>query len=134
MADGRGGDPADRATPQTVTQILRYWTRQKDFNAFRACLPILGTDGSLTNVAVDSPARGKVFAKTGTLVGFDQLDQLLLVQAKALGGYFQRADGRWVVFNVVVNNAGGAPDVSAVLSANEDVGQIAAQLWKEANQ
>jgi D-alanyl-D-alanine carboxypeptidase len=55
------------------------------------------------------------------------------VQAKALGGYFQRADGRWVVFNVVVNDAGGAPDVSAVLSANEDVGQIAAQLWKEAN-
>jgi serine-type D-Ala-D-Ala carboxypeptidase/endopeptidase (penicillin-binding protein 4) len=43
MADGRGGDPADRATPQTVTQILRYWTRQKDFDAFRACLPILGT-------------------------------------------------------------------------------------------
>ena len=37
------------------------------------------------------------------------------------------------VFNVVVNDAGGAPDITAVLSANEDVGEVAAQLWKEAN-
>jgi serine-type D-Ala-D-Ala carboxypeptidase/endopeptidase (penicillin-binding protein 4) len=117
----------------TFAQILRYWTRQKDFDAFRACLPILGTDGSLSSVAVDSPARGKVFAKTGTNVGFDPLGQRLLVQSKALAGFFQRADGEWQVFNVVVNDAGGAPDISAVLSANEDVGEVAAQLWKEAN-
>ncbi len=132
MSDAEGG-PADRATPQTFAQILRYWTRQKDFDAFRACLPILGTDGSLSSVAVDSPARGKVFAKTGTNVGFDPLGQRLLVQSKALAGFFQRADGEWQVFNVVVNDAGGAPDISAVLSANEDVGEVAAQLWKEAN-
>ena len=57
MSDAEGG-PADRATPETFAQILRYWTRQKDFDAFRACLPNLGTDGSLSSVAVDSPARG----------------------------------------------------------------------------
>jgi hypothetical protein len=51
----------------------------------------------------------------------------------ALAGFFQRADGEWQLFNVVVNDAGGAPDISAVLSANEDVGEVAAQLWKEAN-
>ena len=132
MSDAEGG-PTDRATPQTFAQILRYWTRQKDFDAFRACLPILGTDGSLSSVAVDSPARGKVFAKTGTNVGFDPLGQRLLVQSKALAGFFQRADGEWQVFNVVVNDAGGAPDITAALSANEDVGEVAAQLWKEAN-
>jgi serine-type D-Ala-D-Ala carboxypeptidase/endopeptidase (penicillin-binding protein 4) len=75
----------------------------------------------------------KVFAKTGTNVGFDPLGQRLLVQSKALAGFFQRADGQWQVFNLVVNDAGGAPDISAVLSANEDVGEVAAQLWKEAN-
>jgi D-alanyl-D-alanine carboxypeptidase/D-alanyl-D-alanine-endopeptidase (penicillin-binding protein 4) len=114
MSDAEGG-PADRATPETFAQILRYWTRQKDFDAFRACLPILGTDGSLSSVAVDSPARGKVFAKTGTNVGFDPLGQRLLVQSKALAGFFQRADGEWQVFNVVVNDAGGAPDITATL-------------------
>ena len=66
-------------------------------------------------------------------MGFDPLGQRLLVQSKALAGFFQRADGEWQVFNVVVNDAGGAPDISAVLSANEDVGEVAAQLWKEAN-
>jgi D-alanyl-D-alanine carboxypeptidase len=58
MSDGEGG-PADRATPQTFAQILRYWTRQKDFDAFRACLPILGTDGSLSSVAVSRSAVKK---------------------------------------------------------------------------
>jgi hypothetical protein len=89
--------------------------------------------GSLSSVAVDSPARGKVFAKTGTNVGFDSLGQHLLVQSKALAGFFQQADGEWQVFNVVVNDAGGAPDITAALSVNVDVGEVAAQLWKEAN-
>jgi serine-type D-Ala-D-Ala carboxypeptidase/endopeptidase (penicillin-binding protein 4) len=127
MSDGEGG-PTDRATPQSFAQLLRYWSGQKDFEAFRACLPILGTDGSLSSVALDSPARGKVFAKTGTNVGFDPLSQRLVVQSKALAGFFQQADGQWQVFNVVVNDAGGAPDVTAALSANQDVGEVAAQL------
>jgi hypothetical protein len=38
MSDAQGG-PTDRATPQTFAKILRYWTGEKDFDAFRACLP-----------------------------------------------------------------------------------------------
>jgi hypothetical protein len=87
--------------------------------------------GSLSSVAVDSPARGKVFAKTGTNVGFDSLGQHLLVQSKALAGFFQQVDGEWQVFNVVVNDAGGAPDITAALSANEDVGEVAASYGKK---
>lgn len=129
LADGRGGDPVDRATPLAVTQILRYWLHQPDFAAFRQCLPILGVDGSLTDVAVNSPARGHVYAKTGTLVGADLLGGRLVVQAKALAGYFRAGDGSWRVFDVVVNNAGGGADVKPVLDANEDLGNIAALLW-----
>jgi serine-type D-Ala-D-Ala carboxypeptidase/endopeptidase (penicillin-binding protein 4) len=130
LADGRGGDPVDRATPVAVSQMLRYWLSQPDFEAFRACLPILGVDGSLTNVAVRSPARGLVYAKTGTLVGDDLLTDRLLLQTKALAGYFLAADGSWRVFDIVVNNAGGGPDVQPVLDANEDLGEIAALLWR----
>jgi D-alanyl-D-alanine carboxypeptidase/D-alanyl-D-alanine-endopeptidase (penicillin-binding protein 4) len=132
LNDGRGGDPADRATPLAVTQILRYWLGRADFAGFRACLPILGVDGSLTNVATGSPARGKITAKTGTLVAGDDLNQRLAVQTKALAGYFQAGDGSWRIFDVVVNNAGGGPDVTPVLDANEDVGEIAAALWRHA--
>ncbi len=67
------------------------------------------------------------------MVGGDPLGDRLAVQAKALAGYFQQADGAWHVFNIVVNNAGTGPDIQPVLDANEDVGEIAAQLWQAAN-
>lgn len=86
LADGRGGDPVDRANPSAVTQILRYWTRRPAFDRWRTSLPILGVDGSLASNAVDSPARGKVFAKTGTAAGGDPLSGTIQVQAKALAG------------------------------------------------
>jgi D-alanyl-D-alanine carboxypeptidase/D-alanyl-D-alanine-endopeptidase (penicillin-binding protein 4) len=73
------------------------------------------------DVAVKTPARGKVFAKTGTAAGFDPLNGRLGLQAKALGGYFQ-AKGHWHVFNLVVNNAGEGPTLQPVLDANEDLG------------
>jgi D-alanyl-D-alanine carboxypeptidase/D-alanyl-D-alanine-endopeptidase (penicillin-binding protein 4) len=134
LADGRGGDPVDRASPFAVTQILRYWLGRPDFERFRATLPVLGEDGSLVDVAQESPARGNVFAKTGTLVGGDALNERLVVQTKALGGYYRDAHGDWRTFNVVVNNAGGGDDIEPVLQANEDVGQIAARLWQAANE
>jgi serine-type D-Ala-D-Ala carboxypeptidase/endopeptidase (penicillin-binding protein 4) len=133
FADGRGGDPADRATPTAVAQILRYWIDRPDFAAFRANLPILGVDGSLAQVAVASPARGKVFAKTGTAAAGDLVNGRIVLQAKALAGYFQQADGGWHVFDIVVNNAGGGPDIQGVLDAGEDVGEIAGLLWEQAN-
>jgi D-alanyl-D-alanine carboxypeptidase len=77
-------------------------------------------------VATHSPARGLVYAKTATLVGDDPITDQLVVQAKALAGYFKMADGGWRMFDIVVNNTGGAPDVQPVLDANEDLGEIAA--------
>ncbi len=133
LADGRGGDPTDRATPVAVTQMLRYWTRQPDFTRWRATLPILGVDGSLAGNAVHTAARGKVFAKTGSAVAGDPLTGRYLLQAKALAGYLQAADGRWRVFDVVVNNAGGAPDLTGLFAAGEDLAQISAHLWQQAN-
>jgi hypothetical protein len=56
-----------------------------------------------------------------------------LTAAKVDVAQLAMSDAEWQVFNVVVNDAGGAPDITAALSANEDVGEVAAQLWKEAN-
>ncbi|WP_308466225.1 D-alanyl-D-alanine carboxypeptidase/D-alanyl-D-alanine endopeptidase [Rathayibacter soli] len=138
QSDGRGGVPVDRVSPIALTQLLRYWLTQPDFDAFRACLPILGVDGSLKDVQTSSPARGKVMAKTGTVADLDRLNGRLTVQTKSLAGFFQAADGSWQVFNVVVNNvvvnnAGGDATVQPILDANDDVGAIAASLWSAAN-
>jgi serine-type D-Ala-D-Ala carboxypeptidase/endopeptidase (penicillin-binding protein 4) len=133
LADGRGGDPTDRASPTAVIQLLDYWAAQPDFEAFRRTLPILGVDGSLAAVATDTPAKGNVFAKTGTAGAFDALNELLVVQAKALAGYIATPGGGFRAFDLVVNDAGGSPDFQIFLDVNKDLGQIAALLWQEAN-
>ncbi len=133
LSDGRGGDLNDRATPIAVTQMLRYWVEQPDFDRWRDTLPILGVDGTLAETAKNSPAAGKVFAKTGSAAGGDPLTGTIQIQAKALAGYFQAADGSWRVFDIVTNNAGASQDLSALFQAGEDVGEVAAALWDEAN-
>jgi D-alanyl-D-alanine carboxypeptidase/D-alanyl-D-alanine-endopeptidase (penicillin-binding protein 4) len=50
-----------------------------------------------------------------------------------LAGYFARPEGSWIVFHIVVNNAGGGTTVQPVLDANEDLGDIAALPWAETN-
>jgi D-alanyl-D-alanine carboxypeptidase len=85
---------------------------------------------SSRNVALRGLARGLVYAKTGT-VGADLITDRLLLQTKALAGYFKAADGSWRIFDIVVNNGGGGLDVQPVLDANEDLGEIAALLWRD---
>lgn len=132
LSDGAGVDP-NRLPPVAVTQLLRWWTRQPDFDRWRESLPILGVDGTLHNVATDSPARGKVFAKTGTKIDVDLLTGTVVLQTKALAGYFRTSDGTWQVFDIVVNNAGKSADAVSLFGVGEDVGQVAAALWEEQN-
>ena len=76
-----------------------------DFAAFERALPILGVDGTLAKAcSADSPAKGKVFAKTGTLVWDNLLvDRGLLLTSKALAGYMTTAGGRKLAFAAFVN-------------------------------
>ncbi len=68
-------------------------------------LPILGVDGSLTHFAApDNAARGKVFAKTGTLIFGNLLNDRLVMLAKGLAGYITTAKGRQLAFALYVNN------------------------------
>jgi len=103
---GAGGDRADFITPRATVQLLGIMADHKDFETYRNALPVLGIDGTLaTAVAEDSPARGKVHAKTGTLVWGDLLNHRTLLQSKALAGYVDAADGRKIAFAMFVNLA-----------------------------
>jgi D-alanyl-D-alanine carboxypeptidase/D-alanyl-D-alanine-endopeptidase (penicillin-binding protein 4) len=75
-----------------------------DFDDYRDCLPVLGVDGSLTNTLIESPAKGKVQAKTGTHVGGDTMNTRFVVFARALGGYMVTASGHELAFDINVNN------------------------------
>jgi len=88
----------------------------------------MGVDGSVATVQTDSPAAGKVFAKTGTLGAADLLNGRLRVETKALGGYITAKSGRELAIAIIGNNA-MFTDISGVFAANEDVGRIATEIW-----
>jgi D-alanyl-D-alanine carboxypeptidase/D-alanyl-D-alanine-endopeptidase (penicillin-binding protein 4) len=102
---GAGGARADHVTPRATVQLLRYMAEHKAFAAYKAGLPVLGVDGTLAKtVAPNSPARGKAFAKTGTLVWDNTGGGGVILTSKALAGYLTAANGRELAFAVFVNN------------------------------
>jgi len=103
---GAGGDRADFVTPRATVALLRTMFGRPDFDRFRAALPVLGVDGTLaTVVPPDSPARGRVSAKTGTLYWDDNLNRRTLLTSKALAGYIDGQSGRRLAFAIFVNLA-----------------------------
>lgn len=102
---GAGGANADKATPRATVQLLRAMQKRPEWDSYKAALPILGVDGTLaTVVGSDSPARGKVFAKTGTLFWEDSLNGRSILTSKALAGVMTTKDGRDLVFALFVND------------------------------
>jgi serine-type D-Ala-D-Ala carboxypeptidase/endopeptidase (penicillin-binding protein 4) len=100
---GAGGSPADYTTPRMTVALLRYLAKRPNFAAFERALPVLGVDGTLADdVTKESPARGKVRAKTGTLLWENALNDHFLVTSKALAGYLTTKSGRELVFSFVV--------------------------------
>ena len=117
-----GGARSDYVTPRATVQLLRHMATRKDFGVYKDALPVLGVDGTLSKaVEASSPARGKVFAKTGTLVWDNLLDETELLTSKSLAGYLTTKSGRELSFAVFVNmvplakNDGGARGVGKVL-------------------
>ena len=55
-------------------------------------------------VGKDSPARGKVAAKTGTLIWYDGANERFLLKSKALAGVMTTKAGTPLSFAMFVNN------------------------------
>jgi len=100
--DGLGGFAFIQ--PQFMVHYLAYLRTQPYFATLYSALPILGVDGTLFNIANNSPARDKVHAKTGTWGAGDMLNQRSLVSGKGLAGYMTTASGRHVAFCFYLNN------------------------------
>lgn len=131
LADGRGGNPSDRFTPRAATDLLRYWLEQPQAETFRRMLPELGVNGSLAEACKDCPAKGKVFAKTGTVALPDDVNERLIL-AESLGGYLEVEPGRFHVFYLVVNGA-SAQNIDDVLRVFNDEADIAAIFQQDAS-
>jgi D-alanyl-D-alanine carboxypeptidase/D-alanyl-D-alanine-endopeptidase (penicillin-binding protein 4) len=82
-------------------------------------------------IQVDSPAAGHVFAKTGTLVGYDALNKKLMVTGKGLAGYIDTAAGQHLVFAAYVNFVEVSPDNPEAINEipGQALGKIAAAAY-----
>ncbi|SRR5579884_3876820 len=105
LESGAGGGDCDRLTPRATVQLLRALSERPDFPVFRAALPVLGVDGTLVSaIPKDSPARGKVQAKTGTYADDDLLNNRQFLRSKSLAGVMTTKGGRRLVFAMFVND------------------------------
>ena len=136
--DGSGGDDTT-ATNEAVTHFLDEMSRRSVFPDYLASFPILGVDGSLGTVtdfeenATLAPAKGHVFAKTGTYLGAGGPTGVQL-KAQAFGGYMTTKCGKKLAYQLVVNGVTIVdPDepVSEVVKVFQDEGRISAILWRD---
>ena len=102
---GAGGASADHVSARAAVQLLQGLAKRDEWEVYKAALPILGVDGTLSEtVKPDSPARGKVFAKTGTLVWYDAANDRFLLKSKALAGTMTTKNGTTLYLAMMVNN------------------------------
>jgi D-alanyl-D-alanine carboxypeptidase/D-alanyl-D-alanine-endopeptidase (penicillin-binding protein 4) len=108
LYDGSGMSPDDRAAPRAFTTLLDYASRQSWGSEWRETLPIGGVDGTLESRFRNSPVKGKVWAKTGTLNGVN-----------ALSGYVTAASGKMLAFSILVD--GRRPGSNADFEAIDQI-------------
>jgi len=129
LSDGRGNDYTDRFSPQTVSHLLELMAQQPDFQAYFDGLPILGVDGSeIDTVTPTSPVKGKAFAKSGTTIAGDIMNQRALTMVRALAGYLTAQSGRELIFTIYVSDVPIA-DTLDVLTIISEQGEIAEAIY-----
>jgi D-alanyl-D-alanine carboxypeptidase/D-alanyl-D-alanine-endopeptidase (penicillin-binding protein 4) len=114
-----------------MIHYLLYMSNQKDFADFYRGLPILGKDGTLFKIQVNSPAAGHVHAKTGTYGVYDALNKNLMVTGKGLGGYMDTANGQHLILSVYANMVAVSMDDPEATQkiVGEALGEIAAAAY-----
>lgn len=92
LVDGSGLSRQNWVTPQALVELLQAQRLSPNWLTFQNSLPQAGVKGTLRRRFLNTPAQGKVWAKTGTLRG-----------VSALSGYAEPANFAPVVFSIVIN-------------------------------
>ncbi|MCC8250404.1 D-alanyl-D-alanine carboxypeptidase/D-alanyl-D-alanine endopeptidase [Saccharothrix luteola] len=99
-AAGLDPDPVGAAdgkyTARTFTKFLAHMKERPHFDRYHRALPIMGRDGTIGGNQPTSPAAGHVYAKTGT--GVMSAPNGGASVHKALAGYIELPNGRWLTF------------------------------------
>ena len=91
--DGSGLSRYDYLTADALTWLLTHlWRDPNHAELYRASMPVFGVNGNVANRLKDTPASGRVWAKTGSMS-----------QVRSLAGYIVTAEGEPLVFAFMVN-------------------------------
>lgn len=133
-AGNSGDDFGGKYFADSFIKFLTYMSRQPYFPKYLASLPIMGKDGSLAHVQVNSPAAGHVYAKTGS--GFSM--RLATGNAgpaksgaqvvKALAGFIELPPGHFTVFAVFLELE-DQRGFQGVEQLDEVMGEIASSVF-----
>jgi D-alanyl-D-alanine carboxypeptidase/D-alanyl-D-alanine-endopeptidase (penicillin-binding protein 4) len=96
QTDGSGLSRHDLITPRAVTALLGFAQKQPWFTVYYGSLPVAGVDGTLEDRMKNTPAVGRIHAKTGSVE-----------HVRTLSGFAETASGRRLIFSFLSNNQGG---------------------------
>ena len=96
IVDGSGLSRRNQISARNLVTLLCYMASHPQAKVFADSLPVAGVDGTLRNRMVNTPARGKVRAKTGSLG-----------RVSTLAGYLSTQSGEELVFAILMNNYNG---------------------------
>jgi serine-type D-Ala-D-Ala carboxypeptidase/endopeptidase (penicillin-binding protein 4) len=96
QADASGLSRHDLVTPRAIVTLLSFALKQPWFETYYASLSVAGVDGTLEDRMKNTPAAGRIHAKTGSVE-----------HVRTLSGYAETPSGRRLVFSFLSNNQGG---------------------------
>jgi D-alanyl-D-alanine carboxypeptidase/D-alanyl-D-alanine-endopeptidase (penicillin-binding protein 4) len=96
QTDGSGLSRHDMVTPRAMVSLLRWAQAQLWFESYFASLPVAGIDGTLEERMKNTPAAGRVHAKTGSVE-----------HVRTMSGFADTAGGRRLIFSFLSNNQVG---------------------------
>lgn len=98
MVDGSGVSRYNLTTADTIVRVLEEMYRDREhFPVFLRSLAVAGKDGTLAHRMGDTPAEGRVRAKSGTMNGIS-----------ALSGYVTTGSGEPLAFSIMIQNYAGS--------------------------
>src|SRR5437660_2141044 len=96
QTDASGLSRHDLVTPRATVTLLNFAQKQTWFGPYYASLPVAGIDGTLEDRMKNTPAAGRIHAKTGSVE-----------HVRTLSGFAETPGGRRLIFSFLSNNQGG---------------------------
>jgi D-alanyl-D-alanine carboxypeptidase/D-alanyl-D-alanine-endopeptidase (penicillin-binding protein 4) len=96
QSDASGLSRHDLVTPRAIAALLVFAQKQPWFGIYYGSLPVAGQDGTLEDRMKNTPAAGRIHAKTGSVE-----------HVRTLSGFAETASGRRLIFSFLSNNQGG---------------------------